>query len=88
MLRIFTKDHGRYKRGDQHDYPAAVWGKSLPGYEDFTADVAEALEEWLDLMFPLSEGTGVGPAPGTEPAPQERKSKAPAKQKADAEPVA
>lgn len=48
MLRVFTKDVGRYQRGDVRDYPSHVWtdmavkvGQSLA---TFTADPSEHLE--------------------------------------------
>ena len=48
MLRVFTKDVGRYQRGDVRDYPSHVWkaiAADLGGNLDaFTASPSEHLE--------------------------------------------
>lgn len=42
MERIFTQDHGRYKKGDKKDWPVTTWRSFFPDYEQFTISADEA----------------------------------------------
>jgi hypothetical protein len=45
MLREITKDVGRYREGETHDYPRGVWG-----------DIATAAKQPLDSFSRAIEG--------------------------------
>jgi hypothetical protein len=48
MLRVFTKDVGRFHRGDVRDYPSHVWkaiaGDAKATLDAFTQSPADSLE--------------------------------------------
>lgn len=44
MLRKFTKDLGRYKKGQSHDYPKAVWEQIAKSAKAKLDSFSEAVE--------------------------------------------
>jgi len=50
MLRKFTKDIGRYKKGQQHDYPKAVWEQIAKSAKVKLEGFSEAVETNLVLQ--------------------------------------
>lgn len=43
MERVFTEDHGRYKKGDRKDWPITTWRAFFPDFDKFTSTVDEAI---------------------------------------------
>lgn len=53
MRRVFTKDAGRYKAGEERDWPASVWrhveGNAKRSLESFTRPVEEVVRRGVGL---------------------------------------
>ncbi|MDZ4342346.1 MAG: hypothetical protein U1E51_07900 [Candidatus Binatia bacterium] len=50
MLRKFTKDLGRYKKGQSHDYPKAVWEQIAKSAKAKLDSFTEAVETNMALQ--------------------------------------
>lgn len=50
MQRVFTKNHGKYQRGEVRDYPVGTWRTFFAGYERYTLLAEEG--KVLDLGEP------------------------------------
>lgn len=53
MLRKFTKDLGRYKSGEVHDYPKAVWENIARSAKAKLDSFSEAVDHNQALQNPL-----------------------------------
>ena len=53
MLRKFTRDIGRYHKGQLHDYPKAVWEQIAKSAKEKLANFSEAVDNNQALQNPL-----------------------------------
>lgn len=43
MRRVFTQDRGRYRAGEERDWPLGTWKTFFPDFERFTQPVEDVL---------------------------------------------
>lgn len=52
MRRVFLKDFGPFKAGDDRDYPLGTWKSFFPDFEKLTRTVEEVLKDAVKKFKP------------------------------------